>query len=88
MSSTNAFLKDFIEMRKSITPNTLPNLVSPNVKDTKNGVKVKKQKPPVTQNQETSESTLAKIIEEKPPKKNVIAYLQTFANELTIQKMK
>lgn len=66
----------------------LPNTVSPSFKeDKKNGVKVKKQTPQASQENQTSEQTLAKIIEEKPPKKDVIEFLQNYANELTVKKM-
>lgn len=111
MSSTNAFLKDFIEMRKSLQQNKTPslsagsfnqgNLVFPDVSDPTKKKATKKEAPSagkpksnisdVQQLNEAKENEevdmLQKIVNEKLPKQDVIAFLQNLANELTIKKM-
>jgi hypothetical protein len=38
--------------------------------------------------QEVEETTLTRIIETKPPRKELLQYLQRKANDLTLEKMK
>lgn len=90
--NNNGFLKDFVEMRKALVPANhigRPGVIDPlpkNPSGEKRTGKKKKQEPTQTQQTE-GEMTLAKIIEDKPPKNDVIRYLQHLANELTTKKM-
>lgn len=80
----NAFLKDFLEMRKQQNPlSKSPAEVLP--KKEKKKTQLKQEPKALT---ETSEPTLQSIIEEKPNKRIVIDFLQDKANAYTIQKMK
>lgn len=86
---SNGFLKDFMEMRKALVPANHPGrsgVVDPLPKNPSDKGKKKKQQPSFTQQTE-GEVTMAKIIEDKPPKNDVIRYLQHLANELTTKKM-
>jgi hypothetical protein len=92
MSGGNGFLKDFMQMRKAMIPANhqgRPGVIDPlpkNPSGQKRTGKQKKQEP--TQKQQTEgETTMAKIIEEKPERKEVVRFLQTLANELTTKKM-
>lgn len=85
-------MKDFMEMRKAMIPANhqgRPGVIDPlpkNPSGQKRQGNKKKQEP--TQHQTTEgEVTMAKIIEEKPERKEVVRYLQTLANQLTIKKM-
>ena len=82
MSAVNAFLKDFLEMRKSLTPPTKivgnPQPANP---------ETKRRKKQFKQEQETDGVTLMTIIEKKPHKREVIRFLQNKSNQYTIEKM-
>lgn len=90
--NSNGFLKDFIEMRKAMVPANhqgRPGVIDPlpkNPSGQKRTGKKKKEEPTQTQKTE-GEITMAKIIEEKPERKEVVRFMQTLANELTIKKM-
>jgi hypothetical protein len=74
--SANAFLKEFIKMRqevKAAVPTSSPGMSG-------------KQKH--TKKQEVIEGGVNHIIEKKPPKREVMEYLQEKANSLTIEKMR
>jgi len=82
--ASNSFLKDFMEMRKGLKPNSIP-------KDSHIPTPVQKKKrgePKTTQELDTINTTLQKIVEDKPPKKQVVNYLQEKANYYTVEKMK
>ena len=83
MSAVNGFLKDFMEMRKSLVPPT-PKIVG---KPTPANPVTKKRKEKFTNEQTTQNPTLATIIEDKPHKRVVIEFLQNHANHLTETKM-
>jgi hypothetical protein len=78
----NGFLKDFMQMRKSLNQSQTPQPAasSPPVK----GKKEKK----ITKEQKVIGGGYQHIVENKPPRKDVIFYLQDRANELTVEKMK
>jgi hypothetical protein len=86
------FLRDFIEMRKSLVPvNHQGNmtLIDPLPKNPsgqkREGKKIKQE---MTSKQTTEgDMTMAKIIEEKPDRKEMLRFLQTMANDLTLKKM-
>jgi len=86
MSNNNAFLKEFLTMRKELVPKgpagPSPTDVLPKKKNGR-----AKAKPQLKQELQTEKPGLMTIIEEKPHKKVVIEYLQVKANELTGQKM-
>ena len=75
----SSFLNDFIAMRQRLAK---PNEVK--------GMKPKtpSEKKLMSPAQEVEESTLTRIIETKPPRKEVLQYLQRKANDLTVEKMK
>jgi len=83
-----SFLKDFLDMRKSLHKSAPAPIVSATPAST-TGKKTRASKG-------TSDGTLgdlqemsvAKIIEEKPPKKEVKAYFQKMCDKLTAEKMK
>ena len=81
MSAVNAFLKDFLEMRKSLTPQQIVGNPTPANPETK------KRKEKFTKQQQVKDASLATIIEDKPHKRVVVEYLQKRANGLTEQKM-
>ena len=81
--ATNAFLKDFLVMRKGLTSAGItkePHIPTP-VQKKKRGM------PKLSEEKETLNTTLQTIKEEKPPKKMVSNYLQEKANEYTVEKM-
>ena len=81
MSAVNAFLKDFMEMRKGLAPTKIVGNPKPaNPETRKRKAKFKKE-------QETQDISLMGIIEKKPHKRVVIEFLQNRANELTEAKM-
>ena len=81
MSGVNAFLHDFIRMRKDMTP----------FKDSSKATGAVKMKPKsrVSYKKDTvaENNSLAQIIEKKPHRREVIEYLQERANTMTEQKM-
>lgn len=89
MNNNNAFLKEFLAMRKSITPASSaaatksPEDVLPKKKNGRS-----KAKPQMKQELQTEKPGLMTIVETKPHKRVVIEYLQLKANDLTEEKMK
>lgn len=90
--NSNNFLKDFMEMRKQLVPANhagRPAVIDPlpkNPSGQKRTGKKKKEEPTIAYQTE-GETSIARIIEEKPERKEVVRYLQTLANELTLKKM-
>ena len=82
MDGHNSFLKEFLNMRKTIVPSSIPVAPAAKKKDEK------KKKRPIEPTQTTESAGLAEIVENKPNKKVVIEYLQKRANELSAEKMK
>ena len=88
MQNHNSFLKEFLEMRKATTASTgstgsgFAADALPQTKKSK-----RKPKPQIKAALEREKPVINTIIEEKPPKRVVIEYLQTKANELTVEKM-
>jgi hypothetical protein len=81
MNSHNSFLKEFLNMRKTIAPpGPSPQDVLP---QKKKKAKMSSNPPPLTES-----VGINTIIEEKPHKRVVIEYLQKRANEFTVEKMK
>ena len=76
----NGLLKDFLEMRKSLHKEETKPV--PAVK--KGG---KKGATAMAISEEMTEGSLAKIIEDKPSKKDVCQYFQKLADRLTAEKM-
>jgi hypothetical protein len=88
MQNHNAFLKDFLEMRKTSKisgPSTTSGLASEVLPQTKKSAR--KPKKQIKAELETEKPGINTIIEEKPHKRVVIEYLQTKSNEYTTQKM-
>ena len=77
----NGFLKEFLDMRKSLhkTPAPAPQPGSTAAKDKKTAAK--------SLHHENIGMTMATIIEELPPKKDVCDYFQKECDRLTAQKM-
>ena len=75
----SSFLNDFISMRKGLAKPLVQNTLKP---------KTPSQKKLMSPAQDVEESTLTRIIETKPPRKELLQYLQKRANELTVEKMK
>lgn len=89
MSGVNAFLKDFLEMRKSLVPSGTAGdikLIDPGPASGKKGKGKKKATAP-TELKDEGKMTVAKIIEDKPKPKEIIQYLQDRCNDCTIAKM-
>jgi hypothetical protein len=83
MQNNNAFLKEFLNMRKNVSASSpAPSDVLP-----KKNKPVAKTKEALSEKQERKEPGLLTIIEDKPEKRVVIEYLQKKANELTEKKM-
>ena len=82
----SSFLKEFMDMRKSLpkAPPLVTTAVNPAGKDkkTKKAVGTKEGGLSLLQ-----ESTVMRIIEEKPPKGEVKEYFQKMCDVLTAQKM-
>lgn len=79
------FLKDFLNMRRNLHKEAPPPQVTSAVGDTK------KRKAKGTSDHRQDEMmgiTVAKIIEEKPTKKEVMEYFQKECDRLTKDKMK
>jgi hypothetical protein len=87
MANNNAFLKEFLNMRKALHPTSSGSSLSPADVLPKKGKPKAKTKEALTEKQETKEPGLMTIIEDKPHKRVVIEYLQKRANELTAKKM-
>lgn len=86
MSATNAFLKEFMAMRKTLAPSGMAGdmTLTPQASKGKGKGKVKATgSDPI----KMDGITLAKIIEEKPKPKEIVKFLQDRCNELTIKKM-
>lgn len=83
MSAVNAFLKDFLEMRKNLQP---PSKIVGN--PTPANPDTKKRKEKFKKEQEVDGMSLMTIIEKKPHRREVIKYLQDRANHYTVEKMK
>lgn len=79
---SNEFLKQFIEMRKGMTP--APGTKSVAAVDALPKSKKAKKTGP---RQEVLETGLQHIIESKPGRKDVEEYLQDMCNKLTASKM-
>lgn len=81
MNAHNGFLKEFLDIRKNLHKS------EPSVKETRG--KMRNQKVmPTADNETPIEITLARIIEEKPKKKEVEEFLQKECDKLTKEKMK
>ena len=74
------FLKNFIEMRKSLAP-------SPMARAAVTAEPTSKKAKRTTKHQVFTDSGLQRIIEEKSPKKEVEDYFQKMCDELTATKM-
>jgi hypothetical protein len=85
MQNNNAFLKEFLAMRKNVT--TVAPSLSPTDVLPKKGKAGPKTKEALSEKQQRKEPGLMTIIEEKPHKRVVIEYMQKRANELTEKKM-
>jgi hypothetical protein len=86
MSSTNAFLKEFMSLRKSLVPSGTGagvSLIDPTPK--KKGRKHATTAPELAA--EDGKMTIAKIVEEKPKFRDVCEFIQNRCNELTLIKM-
>jgi hypothetical protein len=82
------FLKDFLQMRKNLHKETPPQIVSAVAGD---GNAKKTRAPKSTSDgriTDMMEISVAKIIEDKPPKKEVMAYFQKECDRMTNEKMK
>jgi hypothetical protein len=81
MRGANDFLRQFLEMRKQIAPN--PSAAAavakqePMSKRTKKGSDVR----------QVLDGSISHIIENTPPKKEVMEYFQDLCNRLTAEKM-
>lgn len=83
MNNNNAFLKEFLNMRKGLTAlGKSPADVLP-----KKGKAGPKTKEALSEKQERTKPGLMTIIEDKPPKRVVVEFLQERANGLTEKKM-
>jgi hypothetical protein len=78
----NAFLKEFINMRKEAAPVQMAHDKLPKKKGSDTKKKAALKAAPHVEN-----GGLQHIIENKPPRKEVIEYLQNRANHYTIEKM-
>jgi len=87
MSAVNAFLKDFMEMRKALTPQGPAGGAKIVGKPEPANPDAKKRKAKFKKEQDTENTSLMTIIEKKPHRRDVIHYLQERANEFTTQKM-
>jgi hypothetical protein len=86
MSATNAFLKEFIAMRKTLAPSGMAGDTALTAQPTK-GKGKGKAKATASEPIKMDGITVAKIIEDKPKSKEVVKFLQERCNELTIKKM-
>ena len=75
----NAFLRQFIEMRKSIAPNPMATVAA--------APPASKKAKKTSKAQVYTEGGLQEIIETKPGKKHLEEYFQKMCNELTAEKM-
>ena len=77
-----AFLKDFLAMRKS-----LPKIANPTPVQQAAAPKTKKKSTSQGTLDQLGEMSIAKIIEDKPPKKVVLEYIQKECDRLTAEKL-
>ena len=84
----NAFLKEFINMRKEFAPtqNPLTRMAHETALPQKKGNRQKK-KAALKAAPHVENGQLQHIIENTPPRKEVIEYLQKRANDFTTEKM-
>lgn len=85
-----AFLKDFMDMRRTLHKSAPAPIVSA-VPNPETGVKKKTRASKGTSDGtlgDLMEMSVAKIIEDKPGKKEVKAYFQKVCDKLTAEKMK
>jgi hypothetical protein len=84
------FLKDFLAMRRDLHKKSIPpSTTLPTATGAPPAPKSKKQKSTSEVAQESMMGiSVAKIIEDKPPKKDVIQYFQDQCDRLTKEKMK
>lgn len=87
MSGTNAFLKEFIQMRKSLVPSGVAGDMKLVTSAVSNTPKTKKHATTAPELKEDGKMTVAKIIEDKPKPREVIQYLQDRCNDCTVAKM-
>lgn len=80
MASKNEFLRQFIEMRKSIAPSPMAAAMA-------TATPVSKKAKKLSKTQEFIEGGLQEIIEKKPGRRHVEEYFQKTCNELTAAKM-
>ena len=81
MSAVNAFLKDFVDMRKTLNPQAAVKTPIDAVKDEK------KKKMKMSKNPIPLDTGLQHIIEEKPGRKKVEEYFGNRISELYAKKM-
>ena len=82
----NAFLKEFLTMRKELSP-TQPALTKMAHETALPKKDKSKKKPSLKPAPHVENGQLQHIIENKPPRKEVIDYLQNRANHFTTEKM-
>ena len=86
MNQLNGVLKDFLEMRRALHKSA-PEASSHAVKDARKKHQTAKTMP-TADNETPPEITLARIIEEKPKRKEVEAFFQAECDKMTKDKMK
>jgi hypothetical protein len=87
MQNNNAFLKEFLNMRKAVNQKGPAASLTPADVLPKKSKTTAKTKEQLSERQERKEPGLMTIIEDKPHKRVVIEFLQKRANELTAKKM-
>lgn len=95
MSGTNSFLKEFLALRKSLTPSDIAASAAvgalgsaPPVRAAPKGRVSKKKDAGLGEAvKKEQDTTIATIIEKKPGIKDMYRYFQQKANDLTIAKM-
>jgi hypothetical protein len=85
MSQMNGVLKDFLDMRRNLHKSSSEPTAA--VKDARKKQLAAKTAP-TADNGTPPEITLARIIEDKPKRKEVEAFLQTECDKMTKDKMK
>ena len=83
----NAFLREFINMRKEAAPTQSPLLNMAHEKLPKKKGSDTKKKAALKAAPHVENGGLQHIIENKPPRKEVIEYLQNRANQYSVEKM-
>jgi len=81
MRGANDFLRQFVEMRKQIAPN--PSAAAAVAKQAPASKKAKA----LSAVREVADTTISHIVENRPPKRDVMDYFQERCNELTSAKM-